>query len=290
MSMKNFILLLRPSNWVKNIFVLVPLVFSKNLTNSELFLEATGAVIAFCFLSSAIYVLNDYYDTEKDRLHPIKRNRPFASGVLDKRNAFWLIPVLLIPVVLISLFLPFRFGIILVLYGVINFLYSSLFKQVVILDIMCVASGFMLRVIGGAYAIDVYVSSWLILTTLFLSLFLAIMKRRSEIEIVQTGATRAVLKDYSLEFISQISGISAAGVIICYALYTVAEKTVAEFHSENLVFTTIFVVFGLFRYMFLVYSDNKGENTLDALLFDLPSVINGVLYVITILLIIYNSL
>jgi len=159
-------------------------------------------------------------------------------------------------------------------------------KQVVILDILFIAAGFMLRVIGGAYVINVSVSSWLILSTLFLSLFLAVIKRKTEL-LLLTDSSREVLSDYSIEFIKQITAISAAGIIICYSLYTVSDRTINEFGTENLVFTTIFVVFGVFRYMFISEKKFLGENIIEAIYRDYPSIINIMLYLITIYFIIY---
>ena len=167
-------------------------------------------------------------------------------------------------------------------------MYTFFLKEIVIVDIICIASGFMLRVLGGALVINVYISSWLILTTLFLSLFLAIMKRKSEIALLTNESnTRVVLKDYTLDFINQISSISAAGVIICYALYTVSERTIIIFGTENLVFTTIFFIFGVFRYMYIVYTQQRGENTIEIIIKDAPMIINGLLYGVSIIYFVY---
>ncbi len=283
-----YVRLLRASNWIKNVFVFIPLVFSKHFFIASSLLEAVLAAIAFSLTSSIVYILNDIADAEKDKLHPVKKLRPIASGEVGKSNGLALAFVLLI--ILLPLVINFESKFILILGGylLLNLLYSFLFKQVVILDIICIAAGFMLRVIGGAVVIDVYISKWLILTTLFLSLFLAIMKRKSEVALMtNSGSTREVLKDYSVDFINQISSITAAGVIICYALYTVAERTIDVFGSENLVFTTVFFIFGVFRYMHLVYTQNKGENSIEIVLKDIPMVINALLYLGTVLIIIY---
>jgi hypothetical protein len=156
------------------------------------------------------------------------------------------------------------------------------------LDLLCIAGGFMLRVLGGAFVIDVYVSSWLVLTTLFISLFLAVMKRKSELNLnIGDNGARKVLNDYSHEFINQISAVSAGGVIISYALYTVADRTVTYFQTENLIYTTIIVVFGIFRYMFLAYRKSEGENTIDVLISDMAMITASILYIVSTVAIIY---
>ena len=163
-------------------------------------------------------------------------------------------------------------------------------KHVVLLDIFSIAAGFLIRVLAGAVIIHVIVSSWLILTTMFISLFLAVMKRHSELELVaedSTLPTRKVLASYSLNFADQIATVAAAGVIICYALYTLAERTISVFETENLIYTTPFVVFGIFRYMFLVYMNKEGESTSRILLTDVPMILTVILYALTTMVIIY---
>jgi hypothetical protein len=149
----------------------------------------------------------------------------------------------------------------------------------------------MLRVMAGAFVISVEISSWLILTTMFISLFLGVMKRRSELVLINDDPnknTRKVLSSYSLNFTDQMATIAAAGVIICYALYTVSERTIKIFNTDNMIYTTPFVVFGIFRYMFLVYMNKKGENTVEIMLTDIPMIINVSLYIISIVLLIYR--
>ena len=286
--LKEYLKIIRIPHWIKNIFVFVPLIFSHNLTNEDYLIKVILGFIAFSLTSSIVYVFNDIVDVNQDKLHPVKKNRPLASGKLTRNNAIAAI------VILIMLLIPFlcqlnsKFNYVLLVYAAINIAYSIRLKNIVILDLMIVAAGFMLRVLGGAYVIDVYVSNWLILTTLFLSLFLAVMKRKSEMRLLNNNSeTRLVLKEYTPEFINQISAITASGVIICYALYTVSSRTVEIFNSEALVYTTIFVVFGLFRYMYLVLKNNKGENVIDTLLTDIPTIINSVFYLIVIFYIIY---
>ncbi|MCU7490186.1 MAG: decaprenyl-phosphate phosphoribosyltransferase [Ignavibacteria bacterium] len=285
----NYLRLLRVTQWIKNLFVFVPLLFSKNLFHENYFLLVLLGFLAFCLTSSAVYVMNDLFDVESDRLHPQKKSRPIASGQISERSAFVTILLLAIGIFTLSYRLDFTFILALIGYIALNVLYSVILKHLVIIDIMSIAAGFMLRVLAGAYVISVYVSSWLILTTLFISLFLAIMKRRSELGLnpLEGGSTRKVLSEYSISFTEQMATISAAGVIICYALYSVSERTISYLHSENLVYTTIFVVFGIFRFMYLVYKKSKGENATEVMMTDIPMIVNIILYVLTAIYIVY---
>ena len=285
---KNLFKLLRVHQWVKNIFVFVPLIFSKNLLNENLVLNTFLAFITFNLVASIVYIINDIFDKDVDKNHPIKKNRPIASGEVSSQQALLFIALLLIPVVLLLITFNILFILLVILYVFINIAYSIKLKQIVILDIFLIASGFMIRVISGAYAIDVYVSSWLILTTLFLSLFLAVLKRRSELELYEgENNSRKVLSDYSIEFINYITTISSAGVVICYALYTVSDHTINAFNTENFVYTTIFVLFGIYRYYYLVIRNKTGENILKILLSDKQMLINSFIYVAIILFLIY---
>ena len=289
--MLNYIKLIRVPQWIKNFFVFVPLLFSQHIFNKTYFLPVLAAFFMFCIVSSIVYIFNDIVDIEADRAHPTKKNRPLPSGLISIQNAVITIIVL---AALLGLFLPAlnaNFRIFLLSYFLLNIFYTYIFKHMVLLDVFSLALGFMLRVMAGAYVISVEVSSWLILTTMFISLFLGVMKRRSELILINdepNKSTRKVLASYSLNFTDQMSTIAAAGVIICYALYTVSERTIKVFNTDNMIYTTPFVVFGIFRYMFLVYMNKKGENTVDIMLTDIPMIINVVLYILAIILIIYR--
>ena len=292
--MLNYIKLVRVPQWIKNFFVFVPLLFSHHIFDKDYFLNAFIAFVMFCLVSSIVYIFNDIVDIEADRAHPVKKNRPLPSGKIRVRNA---IIALIVFLVVIGFFLPamnVHFRVVLISYFVLNIFYTFIFKHMVLLDIFSIALGFMLRVLAGASVINVEVSSWLILTTMFISLFLGVMKRRSELVLVNevnetpVKTTRKVLSSYSLNYIDQMSTIAAAGVIICYALYTVSERTVKIFQSEYMIYTTPFVVFGIFRYMYLVYMNNKGENTVEIMMTDIPMITNVILYIIATILIIYK--
>jgi len=289
--MLNYLKLVRVPQWIKNFFVFVPLLFSRHIFDKDFFLHSFIAFIMFCLVSSIVYIFNDIVDIEADRAHPVKKNRPLPSGKISLRNA---IIALIGFFALVGFFLPAmnnHFRIFLISYFLLNVFYTFIFKHMVLLDIFSIALGFMLRVLAGASVINVEVSSWLILTTMFISLFLGIMKRRSELVLVNdvpVKSTRKVLSSYSLNYIDQMSTIAAAGVIICYALYTVSERTVKIFQSEYMIYTTPFVVFGIFRYMYLVYMSNKGENTVEIMMTDVPMITNVILYIIATILIIYK--
>lgn len=290
-SLKKIILylrLIRITNWLKNIFVFVALVFSKHLFNLDYFYKAVIAFLIFSFASSLVYVFNDIVDIERDRVHPVKKNRPLAANLLSLQEAKIILIILSLLTITLCITIWNEFVYVVFIYILINIFYSLYLKNIVIVDVFCIAAGFMLRVIGGALIISVYISNWLILTTLFLSLFLAIMKRRLEfISYQKIEMQREVLNKYTLNFIDQMVSLTSAGVVISYALYTVASRTILLFGTEKLIYTTIFVLFGIFRYMYIAFKENKGENVIEVLLIDKPMIFNLLLYIVTTLLIIY---
>jgi len=292
--MKKYLKLFRVAQWIKNTFVFVPLLFSLNLFHPGYLLKSFGAFVLFCLLSSIVYIINDIADIEADKLHPIKKNRQIASGKISKVSALNAAAVLTVIVLLLLQIFNVKFMLTAAAYLSINILYSYRLKHIVILDVFLIAAGFMLRVMAGAYAIEVETSSWLILTTMFVSLFLGVMKRRSELKLISNGDdakfTRKVLAHYSSTFTDQMATVAAAGVIVCYALYTVAQRTVNLFGTENMIYTTPFVVFGIFRYMYLVYLVEKGESTSEIMITDVPMIINLTLYILATTLIIYSKI
>ncbi len=288
---KQYLILFRIPQWIKNLFVFVPLIFSQNLFKGDYFIKTLHGFLLFCLTSSVVYVINDIIDIEADRAHPEKQKRPLASGKISKKSGIISSVVLSILIVSQMPFFNYLFNLSIIFYFFLNFFYSISLKHIVILDVFVIAAGFMLRVVAGAFVINVEISSWLILTTMFISLFLGVMKRHSELHISavdSTVATRKVLMHYSSDFTSQMATVASAGVIICYALYTVAQRTVSVFGTENLIYTTPFVVFGIFRYMYLVYLGKKGENTSEIMVTDLPMIINVLLYFLAVTLILYK--
>ena len=301
MKLLDFLRLIRIHHWVKNFFVFVPLLFSLHLFESHYFLQTLAAFFVFCFASSAIYVLNDIVDIEADRAHPVKRNRPLPAGKISITSAIIIASLLLVVVFGTMMYFNFKFILLVVGFVILNVLYSFWFKNIVLLDVFSIAAGFSIRVLAGALAIQVPISSWLLLTTMFISLFLGVMKRRSELMTISESSnpeienievkksnSRKVLAQYSLNFADQMATVAATGVIVCYALYTVAPRTVSVFNTERLIYTTPFVVFGIFRFMFLEYITGKGENTTKTISTDLPMIINVLLYIVTTVIIIYQ--
>lgn len=274
----NYIKLIRSKQWIKNFFVFAPLLFSKHIFHLEYVIPSLAAFVIFSLSSSAVYILNDIMDAESDRAHPRKKYRPIASGEISQKSAYIFLWVLiLIIILLLILFHKPLFTVVIILYILTNFVYSFKIKSVVLLDVFFISFGFMLRVLGGAAAIGVMVSSWMILTTIFLSLFLAISKRRGELSQSLNKESidkqRKVLKEYSVEFADQLNTIAAAGTIISYALYTVSERTVMTFGTEKLIYTTPFVIYGIFRYMYLMHQKNLGESPTTIVTKDLPIII-----------------
>ncbi|MCJ7554050.1 MAG: decaprenyl-phosphate phosphoribosyltransferase [Ignavibacteriaceae bacterium] len=291
--MKTYYKLFRISQWIKNFFVFVPLLFSLHLFQGNYFITTFRAFITFCLASSFVYIINDIIDIEADLAHPEKKNRPIASGKVSVKLALIIAALLIVPIVLLMFTFNATFNIAVIGFLTLNMFYSFSFKHIVILDVFSIAAGFSLRVLGGAFAIDVEISSWLILTTMFISLFLGVMKRHSELSIAaenDSSNTRKVLQHYTLDFANQMATVAAAGVIICYALYTVAARTVSVFGTENLIYTTPFVVFGIFRYMYLVYKFDRGENTTLIMLSDIPMIMTVISYVVVTVSIIYKML
>lgn len=291
--MKTYYKLFRISQWIKNFFVFVPLLFSLHLFQGNYFITTFRAFITFCLASSFVYIINDIIDIEADLAHPEKKNRPIASGKVSVKLALIIASLLIVPIVLLMFTFNATFNIAVIGFLTLNMFYSFSFKHIVILDVFSIAAGFSLRVLGGAFAIDVEISSWLILTTMFISLFLGVMKRHSELSIAaenDSSNTRKVLQHYTLDFANQMATVAAAGVIICYALYTVAARTVSVFGTENLIYTTPFVVFGIFRYMYLVYKFDRGENTTLIMLSDIPMIMTVISYVVVTVSIIYKML
>jgi 4-hydroxybenzoate polyprenyltransferase len=283
-KLKAYILLLRPKQWIKNFFVFAALLFSGNISKPAYITAATEAFAVFCLTSSAVYIFNDLMDIERDRKHPRKKNRPLASGVLGKREAAVLLLLLLPSAVYAAFRINTSFGTAVVLYLLNNLLYTLYIKHLVILDVMSIAVGFILRVAGGALAISVEISPWLLLCTLLLALFLGFSKRRNELVILQEDAQshRTILEHYSLSFIDNMLSIVTASTVISYSMYTF-------FANENKysMVTILFVLYGIFRYQYIIYNKNMGESPEEVVLTDKPLLINIILWIIASIIIIY---
>ncbi len=237
-----------------------------------------------------MYIINDIADVEADRVHPEKKLRPLAAGTISIGQALVLLFILLAGLAVLANGMDSRFTIILAAYFLLNLAYSFKLKQVVLLDVFIIAAGFMMRVLGGAYAIDVEVSKWIVLCTLFVSLFLGFAKRRDEILLTRASGTtskRKVLLNYRVDFIDQMLTIAAAGAIISYALYTVAPRTLQAFGTDKMIYTTLFVIYGMFRYLYLIHMKQSTENVTNAVTSDWPIMVTGLLWIVTCIVLIY---
>jgi 4-hydroxybenzoate polyprenyltransferase len=280
---------LRPRQWSKNLFVFAGLIFSQSLF-TPLFWPALAAFLIFCALSGAIYVFNDLADVEKDRLHPTKRNRPIASGALAAPTAAALGVVLLVGSLGAAFRLSVPFFLVAAAYAILLTAYSLWLKHLVILDVLTVAAGFVLRAVGGAAAIAVEISGWLVICTILVALFLALGKRRHEYRTLRGDAAshRPILAEYSESFLDQMVAVVTASTVTAYALYTMSPDTVAKFHTRLLPVTLPFVLYGIFRYLYLLYRRELGGNPSDLLLNDRALLVNTVLWMLSLLVIIYG--
>ncbi len=282
---------LRPVQWVKNVFVLAPMVFAERLGEPAVLGQAAVAFAAFCLASSAVYLFNDLRDREEDRRHPLKRHRPIASGALPVPAAWTAAVALAAGALAAGLGFGVAFTALVAIYLAVNLLYSSGLKHVVILDVMAVASGYVIRVLAGAEAVGVEVSKWLLLCTIFLALFLIFSKRRHELVLLAGEAAehRAVLSHYSPAFLDQLINVVTASTVVSYALYAVDADTVAKFGSDRLVYTLPMVLFGVFRYLYLIYQRHEKRNPTETVLRDLPSVVNVLLWAAAVIWIVYDG-
>ena len=264
--------LLRPYQWVKNGFVFVGLLFSDAGHDLGLRGNVLLAAAGFCLLSSCVYILNDILDREADRSHPVKRKRPLASGTVGASHAFALALLCGIAGLALGAMVSRAVVAILSAYLVLNLAYSAGLKNIVILDVFIIAAGFMLRIFAGTWGVNIAPSHWLLLCGLLLTIFLGFAKRRAEL-MTSDGdgaggiSQRPVLYDYSPVLLDTLMAISAAGAIVSYSLYTVSPDTIALHHTDQLIYTLPFVMYGIFRYIFLVHR-RGGEDPARTLLTD----------------------
>ena len=277
----------RPRQWSKNLIVLAPLAFSQRLTDPPSVRQALAAFSVFTAAAAAIYLFNDLIDRPQDRLHPLKRHRPLAAGTLAPRTAMVAAILLATTALVAATILGLRFAILLAAYLVANCLYSGFLKRVVILDVMIVSFGFVLRVGAGAAAIGVEVSTWLLLCTSFVSLLLAFSKRRHELVLLPGAGQRTVLSSYRLAFLDPVIGALTAATILSYSLYAVAPETVEKFDTRSLIYTLPFVLYGVFRFLHLVYHVENERSPTETMLSDKPFLFNILLWIGATVIVIY---
>ena len=281
---------MRPRQWVKNLFVLAGLVFSQRLLTESTWV-ALEAFAIFCAVSGAIYLLNDVADRERDQLDPRKRERPIAAGRLPVGVAIGTATALIVVGLGLSAWLSRPFLVTVVVYVVLFVAYSVWLKHIVIVDVLAVASGFVLRALAGAVVIAVEMSGWLLICTILLALFLALGKRRFEYLTLDRDATRhrPILAEYTPELLDQMIAVVTASTVTAYALYTMSPETVAKFHTRLLPATLPFVLYGIFRYLYLLYRRQLGGNPSELLLSDRALTINAIGWICAVLLIIYGT-
>ena len=288
-SMKALFESARPRHWIKNVLLFVGLFFSQNILNVTLLIKSVLSFVLFCFVTSAVYIINDIADINRDKAHPVKSKRPLASGRLTIKTAVTSAIILISITLPLSILLDFQFGLVVLGYFVLILLYSFMLKNIVILDVIVIAVGFILRPVAGAIAINVEISSWLLICTTFLALFLAISKRRNELLLLKKDSVehRKILREYDAKLLDQMIGAVTACTIMSYALYTTSQETITKFGTRDLIFTLPFVLYGVFRYLYLVYHKNYGGSPELIFFKDFSMIVNIFLFIIVVILVLY---
>lgn len=280
---------MRPKQWTKNLLLFAALLFAKQFTNLQAIGQVVTAFALFCVLSGTVYLVNDVVDREQDRKHPRKCKRPVASGALSPRTAI-AAAVVMAPLSIAGCFaLNMATGIVATAYLGLTLAYHFWLKHLVILDALAVAGGFVFRAVAGAEAISVVISPWLLMCTLLLALFLSFTKRRQEIVLLEDDAyaTRQILAEYTPHLLDQMIATVTACTIMSYCLYTISERTVHEVGSRDLLLTIPIVIYGIFRYLYLVHRHGQGDAPDQVLLNDMPLLVTVVVYVAAVALVFY---
>ncbi|MBI5190651.1 MAG: decaprenyl-phosphate phosphoribosyltransferase [Nitrospirae bacterium] len=302
---KDILAMMRPHQWIKNLFVFPALIFSKNLFHPYYLAESLSAFALFCAASGSIYIFNDIMDVEEDRHHPVKRQRPLAAGRVSSRAAWTASCLIAAASLALSFVLGTGFGAILLVYIVMNLGYSMGLKRVVIVDVLIVALGFVMRAAAGGVVLSVEVSPWLLACTILIALFLVLAKRRHELTLMDDRANmllelsiasddgdRAVryrksLEDYSPYFLDQMIAVTTASTLMCYILYTLSEDAIIKFGSHNLVYTVPFVIYGIFRYLYIIHRKREGGSPTRDLAGDAPLIVDVLLWGASVVAVLY---
>jgi 4-hydroxybenzoate polyprenyltransferase len=285
--LRNVLISMRPKQWTKNLLVFAGLMFGGRLTEPWMVLRAVVAFGVFCLLSGVVYIVNDLNDAARDREHPTKRFRPIAAGRLSIREIVVVVSILTLITGSTAGLLGSNFGLIAISYIVLFSVYSLYLKHVVILDVLTIATGFVLRAVAGAVVVNVAIGHWLIVCTVLLATFIGLAKRRHEIVYLKASA-RPVLSEYSVSLLDQMIAVVAPATLLAYVLYTVSPETVEKFHTTMLVWTIPFPLYGIFRYLYLVHQKHGGGSPADDLLGDRPLFVCILLWGLTVGLIIYG--
>lgn len=291
-TLRDAVQLMRPWQWHKNTVVFAALIFSKHLFVVAALVKVTLAFLAFCLVASGAYVMNDIRDCERDRQHPLKSRRPLPSGRMSRSAAAGLSVVLVTGGVCGAAALGWGFAALVALYFLLQVAYTFQLKEVVILDVMAIASGFVLRAIAGGVVIHVPVSPWLVICTFLLMTFLGFAKRRHELVLLEGRATehRESLREYSPYFLDQMIAVVTASTVVAYAIYTASPEVIQKLGTDKLYLTIPFVLFGIFRYLYLVHQREEGGNPAQLLLDDSPLLIDCLLWIATATALVYLEL
>ncbi|KPL00651.1 MAG: phosphoribose diphosphate--decaprenyl-phosphate phosphoribosyltransferase [candidate division Zixibacteria bacterium SM23_73_3] len=287
--MRTILTTLRPQQWVKNFVLFAGLIFSQNLGRLDLILETLAGFALFCLLSSSAYIFNDILDVESDRKHPLKSARPIAKGEFKISTAIFLFIILALISLGLSVSLSPLFALTALIYFILNLLYSLYLKHVVIIDVMCIALGFVIRAVAGAVLIGVEISAWLVVCTTLLALFLGFGKRRHELLLLETQASdhRKILSEYSPYFLDQMISVVTASTVVAYAFYTLSPEVETKLGTGHMELTIPFVLYGVFRYLYLIHQREGGGSPTRMLLNDKPILVNVLLWLLAVILIVY---
>lgn len=290
----NLLKLIRPHQWLKNVFVMIPMFFGGSLLDPSDIRASVVTFFAFSFIASSVYCFNDIIDVEADRRHPVKCKRPIASGAISVRSAWALMALMfLLSVGTVCLLDTYtrviNVGLVILIYYILNILYCSKLKQYAIVDVCIIAFGFVLRVLAGGFATDIALSKWLVLMTFLLTLFLSFAKRRDDVlRMNETGEPpRKNTIRYNLTFINQAITITASVTLVCYIMYTVSPEVVNRFHSDLLYLTSVFVLLGLLRYIQITVVDKRSGDPTKMMLRDRFTQCVVLLWALTFLVLIY---
>jgi 4-hydroxybenzoate polyprenyltransferase len=287
--MKNYLILMRIHQWVKNSILFAGIVFSKNLNDPNLLSKSVIAFFLFSLIASSQYVFNDYLDRKEDALHPEKSKRPLASGTIEPSTALFLTVLILVFALVSSYILHPVFFFLVVFYFLFNLTYSKFLKHIVILDVMSISIGFVIRAIAGAVVVNVRFSSWLLLCTFMLSLFWGFSKRRGELILLENnaGSHRKILEEYSVVFLDLMMGISSTMTLMSYVMYTINPETKAHLGTDKMIFTIPIVIYAIFRSLYITYIKNMGHNPTKAILTDTSILLSGLLWFLLISFLMY---
>lgn len=283
---------LRPKQWIKNLFMFLPLVFGKKLFIFPVNLKAVIAFSLFSMTAGVAYLINDIMDFEKDKLHPAKSLRPIAAGKISMKKAAIAACILGFLCVILSFILDVYFGWVIAAYLIFNFIYTKILKEIVIIDVFCIGGFFLLRIIAGGIIAEVEISHWIIFMTVFLALFLGFNKRRQELEILEGKPAfhRSVLARYSTYFIDQMIIVITSSIVVTYILYTVDSRTVSVFRTKHLIYSIPFVYYGIFRYLYLIHKRGSDGDPTRVLFSDGKLQLNLVLWIVVCIAVIYFGL